>query len=677
MRKRLHWGILGTGSIAATFARGLAESETGELVAAGSRRKGSAERFGEEHSVPRRHASYDSLLADEAVEAVYVATPHPMHAEWSIKAAEAGKHILCEKPLTLNHAEAMAVVEAARANDVFLMEAFMYRCHPQTAKLVELIRERKIGEVRVIRATFSFNAGFDVKSRLFDHALGGGGILDVGCYCMSLARLVAGVAVGKDFEEPVEVKGTAHLGQSRVDEWAVAALRFPSGIAAELATGVRVNRENVVWVYGSEGRILVPWPWIPGREGQATKIVVHREGGAEPEGIVVEPPGWLYALEADTVARHIESRQAAPPAMTWEDSLGNMKALDAWRASIGLVYDSEKPAGQVVPVHKRPLSVRCDHGMKYGEVAGVSKPVARLVMGVDNQPNMPHAAVMFDDYFERGGNCFDTAYVYGGGRHETFLGHWISNRGVRDHVVIIGKGVHPPFNRPEHVRSQLAESLERMQTDFVDIYLAHRDNPEVPVSEWVDVFNELLRDGWIRSYGGSNWALERVETLNEYARSNALVGMAAVSNNFSLARMVDPVWSGCLAASDPESRAWLKSRKIPLFAWSSQARGFFTDRARPDDTSDAELVRCWYSKDNFQRQARVNELAGKRGVLPISIALAYVLHQPFPTFALIGPRTLAETRISMEALGVGLSPKELTWLNLETQASLGAKSLLG
>jgi len=665
MPQQLHWGILGTGRIAATFAEGLADSRTGELVAVGSRAKVSADTFGDEHGIPRRHESYESLLADDAVEAVYISTPHPMHAEWAIKAAEAGKHILCEKPLALNHAEAMAVVEAARANDVFLMEAFMYRCHPQTANLVELIREGAIGEVRVIQATFSFNAGENWESRTLKHELGGGGILDVGCYCTSMARLVAGAAVGKAFEEPAEVKGTARLGKTGVDEWAVASLRFPSGIVAELATGVRVDQENVVWVYGSKGRILVPWPWIPGREGQATKILVYREDTAEPEEIVIEPAGWLYGLEADTVARHIEDRQAAPPAMTWDDTLGNMKTLDAWRAQIGLVYDMEKPEAQTLPVHKRPLSVRSDHGMQYGQVAGVDKPVARLVMGVDNQPNMPHAAVMFDDYFGRGGNCFDTAHIYGGGLHERLLGHWLKNRGIRDQVVIIGKGVHTPFNSPEHLRPQLAESLERMQTDHVDIFMAHRDNPEVPVGEWAEAFNELLQTGWIRSYGGSNWALERVQALNEHAESKGLVGMAVVSNNFSLARMVDPVWSGCLAASDPESRTWLSRTQIPLFAWSSQARGFFTERARPDDTSDAELVRCWYSKDNFARQARAKQLAQKRGMLPINIALAYVLRQPFPTFALIGPRTLWETRVSMDALGVDLSPEEVRWLNLE------------
>ena len=131
--------------------------------------------------------------------------------------------------------------------------------------------------------------------------------------------------------------------------------------------------------------------------------------------------------------------------------------------------------------------------------------------------------------------------------------------------------------------------------------------------------------------------------------------------------MVDPVWGGCVAASDPASRKWLKKTQLPLFAWSSQARGFFTGRAGRDKTSDDELVRCWYSEDNFVRRERAVFLAGQKGVSPVALAAAYVLHQPFPAFALIGPRVIEETVSSLEALRVVLSPKEVAWLNLERE----------
>jgi aryl-alcohol dehydrogenase-like predicted oxidoreductase len=181
----------------------------------------------------------------------------------------------------------------------------------------------------------------------------------------------------------------------------------------------------------------------------------------------------------------------------------------------------------------------------------------------------------------------------------------------------------------------------------------------------VDVLNEHLQAGRIKAYGGSNWSIERVQEANDYAKAKGVTGFVAVSNNFSLARMVDPVWGGCIAASDPASRAWFEKTQLALMPWSSQARGFFLPHISREFKGDEEVVRCWFSDDNFQRRDRAVELAEKRGVEPINIALAYVLHQPFPTFPLIGPRTLGETASSLKALGVELSPAEVKWLNLE------------
>jgi aryl-alcohol dehydrogenase-like predicted oxidoreductase len=277
-----------------------------------------------------------------------------------------------------------------------------------------------------------------------------------------------------------------------------------------------------------------------------------------------------------------------------------------------------------------------------------------------------HASVVFDDYFSRGGTAFDTAHIYGGGNHETLLGRWLKNRGVRDEIVLIGKGAHTPNCNPQALTKQLHESLDRLGVAGVDVYMMHRDNPDIPVGEFVDVMNEHVRAGRMKVFGGSNWTLARVDEANAYAKAKGLHGFTVVSNNFSLARMVEPPWAGCFSASDPASRAWFAKTQTPLLAWSSQARGFFLPgRAAPEKRDDAELVRCWYSEDNFERSNRVNELAKKRNVLPINIALAYVLNQPFPTFALIGPRQLSETRTSLPALDVELSPDELRWLNLE------------
>src|SRR5947209_2315114 len=258
MSRTLSWGILGTGRIAGVFARGVKQSQTGTLVAVGSRSQAAADTFGETWHIPHRYSRYEDVLADQRVQAVYIAIPHPFHAEWAIKAAEAGKHVLCEKPIALNHAEAMAVVESAQRHDVFLMEAYMYRCHPQTAKLLELIRSGMIGQVRVIQATFSFQADAHPEGRLFNNALGGGGILDVGGYCTSMARLIAGSATGQAVAEPVQLAAVGHVGEmTHVDEYTIASLLFPGDIVAQLFTGIQVNVENEVSIFGSVCSILL------------------------------------------------------------------------------------------------------------------------------------------------------------------------------------------------------------------------------------------------------------------------------------------------------------------------------------------------------------------------------------------------------------------------------------
>ncbi len=664
MAETLRWGILGLGGIAHTFAKGLADSQTGQLVAVGSRSQENADQFGAQYNVAARYPTYDALLADPQVQAVYIATPHPMHVDWAIRAANAGKHVLCEKPITLNYAEAMSVIEAARRNQVFLMEAFMYRCHPQTRKLAELVRDGAIGEVRVIHTTFSFNGGFHPEGRLLNPALGGGGILDVGCYCASMTRLLAGSAMGQPFADPTDVQAVGRIGDvTHVDEWTVANLKFDNDIVAQLSTGVLVNQESVVRVYGSEGSIFIPSPWFCGADEDGTRLVLQRNG-QPTERITVETDRSLYAYEADAFAEGVATGAAPWPAMSPADSLGNMKTLDRWRNALGLTYPAEAPEGQTSARGGQPLAARPGHAMTYSKIGGIALPVSRMVMGTMLEGALmraPQASTLFDDFMERGGNCFDTAHVYGS---EAIVGNWVARRGVREKIVLIAKGAHTPFCTPEGILRQLDESLGRLRTDYADLYLMHRDNLDVPVGDFVETLNALLKAGRVRTFGGSNWTLERVQAANDYAESKGLVGFAAVSNNFSLARMVNPVWGGCVASSDAESRDWFTRTQTPLFSWSSQARGFFV-RGDPNDTRDEELALGWYSADNFERLARVREMAKQKGVQPITLAAAYVLNQPFPTYALIGPRSPDEMRSSMEALEMTLTPEELRHLNLE------------
>ncbi|MFP4106397.1 MAG: Gfo/Idh/MocA family protein [Phycisphaerae bacterium] len=341
MDRKLRWGLLATGNIAHKFARGVADSKTGTVHAVASRTEQRAKAFAEEMDVPKAYAGYDRLLEDDEVDIVYIATPNTMHKEWALRAAEAGKHILCEKPVALNAQDAREMIDAAANKDVFFMEAFMYRCADQTHKIIQLLRDGAVGEVRMIRAAFCFHTGYDPDKRQFSASLGGGGIIDVGGYTVSMSRMLAGVAEGR-FEpaEPVKVQGVGRVGESGVDEWAAANLEFETGIVAQVACGVRVRQDNRVQVFGSEGMLDVPWPWIPAREGGDTKLIITPRSG-DPEEIVVSTDRYLYGLEADAVAEHIHRRQAPFPCPNWQDTIDNMEVLDAWRKQIGMIYPGE------------------------------------------------------------------------------------------------------------------------------------------------------------------------------------------------------------------------------------------------------------------------------------------------------------------------------------------------
>lgn len=338
---KLRWGILGTGRIAGTFSRGVAASQTGQLVAVGSRTQESADRFARDFGLARSYGSYEALLGDPEVSAVYIATPHPMHLEWTVRAAREGKHVLCEKPIAVNRSGAVTMIETARACGVMLMEAYMYRCHPQTEKVVELVKSGALGRIGLIQATFSFFNDYAPGTRLWTKALGGGGILDVGGYPVSFARLVAGASDGKGFADPVSVVGAGCLHpRAGVDVYAAAMLRFANDVVAQVACGIGLMQDNSARIYGSKGWLHVPEPWIPNREAGTSSIHLHRSGAAAPEEIRIAAPP-LYALEADAFAAALAAGLREVPQMTAADTLGNMAVLDQWREAVGVVYPGE------------------------------------------------------------------------------------------------------------------------------------------------------------------------------------------------------------------------------------------------------------------------------------------------------------------------------------------------
>ncbi len=310
--------------------------------------------------------------------------------------------------------------------------------------------------------------------------------------------------------------------------------------------------------------------------------------------------------------------------------------------------------------------------MRYGEIPGVGR-CSRLVLGTMafSPEHMDQAASLLDGFLALGGNTLDTAHNYGGewvGRSEKAVGRWLAERGVRDRVIIVDKGAHPdqhgPRVNPQAIASDLGESLERLGTDHIDLYLLHRDDPAVPVGVIMEALDGHVRAGRVRALGASNWTEQRIDEANAYAAAHGLHPFVASSTNLSLARAAEPRWPGCISL-DAAGRAWHERRQFPLLSWSSQASGFFSGRFQPGAFPDAGLARVYDHPDNWERLRRARELAAAKGVDATKIAVAYVLHQPFPAFALIGPLTEEELRDSADVDGISLSAQERAWLNLE------------
>ncbi|MCC6483946.1 MAG: aldo/keto reductase [Armatimonadetes bacterium] len=319
--------------------------------------------------------------------------------------------------------------------------------------------------------------------------------------------------------------------------------------------------------------------------------------------------------------------------------------------------------------------------MQYGQIPGIDKPFSRLVQGTTmiGSGDIDGSFALLDGVLELGYTVFDTAHIYGGGDNERTLGRWISDRGVRDRVVILAKGAHLNADRrrvtPWDITSDLYDSLARFKTDYIDLYVLHRDDPDFPVEPIVDILNEHARAGRIRAFGGSNWTHDRIQQANSYATANGLIPFAVSNPQFSLAVQKEEPWDECVSITGPEgaqARKYYQESQIPLLLWSSVAGGFFSGRFRRDnldsftDGSDQLCVRCYATEENFQRLDRAEEMAAGKGVTAYQIALAWVLAQPQNTFPLVGARTVEEARQNAEALEIKLTPQESAWLNLES-----------
>jgi aryl-alcohol dehydrogenase-like predicted oxidoreductase len=315
--------------------------------------------------------------------------------------------------------------------------------------------------------------------------------------------------------------------------------------------------------------------------------------------------------------------------------------------------------------------------MKYGAIPGIDKRISRLVQGtvMVNSRELDSSFALLDGIYALGCTAFDTAHVYGGGDGERTLGRWVTERGIRDRVVIITKGAHHNADRkrvtPFDITADLHDSLARLKMDYIDLYILHRDDPGVPVGPIVEALNEHCAAGRIHAFGGSNWSHERIAAANEYAAAHGLTPFAASSPQFSLAEMIEPPWDGCVSiggAPGAAAQAYYARTQIALFTWSSLAGGFFSGRFRRDNLGqftaglDGLCVKSYCYEDNFKRLDRAERLAQEKGLTLPEIALAYSRNQPLNLFSLVGCNNPEEFADNIEALDISLTPAEVHWL---------------
>jgi D-xylose 1-dehydrogenase (NADP+, D-xylono-1,5-lactone-forming) len=321
MTDKVRWGVISTANIGKQrVIPAIMQSHNGEVIAVASRNQATARAFADELGIRTAYGSYEELIADPDVDAIYNPLPNSMHAEWSIKCAEAGKPTLCEKPLASNAAQAQQMVDAFAERDVLFAEAFMYRFHTQTQRVLHMIEEGAVGDLRAIQASFTFNIGNEANIRL-SKELDGGSLMDVGCYCVNVMRLITG-------EEPTPAKAIANFGAtSGVDEALAGVLHFPSGVVGHLDCGLRTYRTHSYEIRGTDGRIQVNEGFVMAAE-TPTKIRWWQD---DLYGELAIPAANSYTLMVEDFADALLNNR--PPRYAPQDGVNNMKVIDELLAS--------------------------------------------------------------------------------------------------------------------------------------------------------------------------------------------------------------------------------------------------------------------------------------------------------------------------------------------------------
>ena len=327
----MNFGIIGLGSIAAKFAKGINKTRGAYLYACASRSIEKSEAFAMRFRADKAYGSYEELINDRNVDAVYIALPHPFHCEWSVKAMEQGKHVLCEKPCGISADEVRKMVGTARENKVYFAEGFMYRHHPQTFKLYDVITDKVLGDIKHIKASFGFPFLYSdpVPERIIRKDLGGGGIFDVGCYPLSYVRMILNMIEG-GLTEPVFFQGVGVVNEDDIDMHTDAVMKFENGITATISTSIDSTQPNMCVIYGTKGYLSIKEPYTCGINKNTPVMTAHLLDGNMKRYYI--NADYLYTYEIESLIKYCDVGEC--PYITHQDSINNAEWIDLWQKQI-------------------------------------------------------------------------------------------------------------------------------------------------------------------------------------------------------------------------------------------------------------------------------------------------------------------------------------------------------
>ncbi len=492
---KINWGIIGPGSIANAFSYSIKNATNSKLISVYGRDPCKTDNFADKFNIDAYH-QLDDFLSHKDLDAIYIATPHSEHFFYALEGIKNRKHVLCEKPFTMNAFESMVLLDLANTKNVFLMEAFMYRTHPQTKNILDNLNFLSDAKEKImIEASFGFKADVPSTHRLRNPELGGGAILDVGCYPLTMVKLIAGQLQGLAFADPKSLSATGQIDKTGVDLQSHAHLIFSDLIEAKISCAINEDFSNNLVISNGKYSISISDPWHCGQFQEGiSSIHLSHDGRSSKEIKCIDETG-LFSREIEHAAKCILESKIESKLICHAETQSNMFWLDRWRQEMKI--DCPKAQIKNSPILQSNAYLLQESQLEKHVLPGLSKLGSRLALGCDNQTSDLHAFTMFDHFYGSGGRIFDTAFIYNNGMGDKYLGDWINARNVEKDVIVLGKGAHTPECEPKYIRPQVLESLDRLQISKLDIFCLHRDNPDIPVDEFIDALAEVKNEGLV------------------------------------------------------------------------------------------------------------------------------------------------------------------------------------